>query len=215
MTRRTYRHVIVADAVFGRWTVKGEGPLTPAGRRRFFCRCSCGRERLVGLQALLNGNSTSCGCYNRHNPKRIQHGDTVGRRIAPEFMIWASMVGRCTNPRAGMWVRYGGRGIKVCARWADYAAFLEDMGRRPSPKHSIDRIDNDGNYEPSNCRWATPKEQARNTARNFIVEADGERLPLVVHLERRGLTTPKDYRRVYYRLVKLGWPPTVALGRLP
>jgi hypothetical protein len=96
---------------------------------------------------------------------------------------------RCTNPRGRQYPDYGGRGIKVCERWLhSFEAFLEDMGRRPSPKHTLDRYpDNDGNYEPGNCRWATPKEQQRNRRCNRIIEFAGQRLPLSAWGERLGL----------------------------
>lgn len=100
-----------------------------------------------------------------------------GRSRTSEHNIWLQMKQRCTNPRHANFAGYGGRGISVCKRWAEsFGAFLEDMGERPSEGHSIDRIDNDGNYEPGNCRWATQSEQCKNTRRNRYLEHDGRRL---------------------------------------
>lgn len=90
---------------------------------------------------------------------------THGMFGTPIYKVWGTMVQRCTNPNAPHWERYGGRGIKCCARWLVFANFYEDMGPRPSDKHSIDRIDNDGHYEPSNCRWATKSEQNQNSGK--------------------------------------------------
>lgn len=94
---------------------------------------------------------------------RFKHGDSHKENAVPEYRVWAQMKDRCHNEKCKSYFRYGGRGITVCDRWRDsYAAFLADMGRRPSPKHSIDRIDNERGYEPENCRWATSTEQMRN-----------------------------------------------------
>ncbi|HEY1814872.1 MAG TPA: hypothetical protein VGG74_21140 [Kofleriaceae bacterium] len=113
----------------------------------------------------------SCGCLKRDADARwiesnTKHGDAPhdGER-SPEYSAWAAAIQRCTNPENQSFKNYGARGISVCARWLGnrgFTNFLADMGRRPSSKHSIDRINNDGNYEPSNCRWATAKQQARN-----------------------------------------------------
>lgn len=102
---------------------------------------------------------------------REHHGDTryEGYR-APEYTSWVQMIQRCYNPRAGGYERYGGRGITVCDRWHNsYAAFLQDMGRKPGPSYSIERVNNDGNYEPSNCVWATKKQQGRNRSSNNLI----------------------------------------------
>lgn len=91
-----------------------------------------------------------------------KHGHTVNGKWTPEYRTWNAMVIRCTKPNAINWERYGGRGIRVCERWRTFANFLADMGLKPTPQHSIDRVNNDGNYEPTNCRWATRLEQRHN-----------------------------------------------------
>lgn len=106
------------------------------------------------------------------------HGESIGRGTA-EFQAWAGMVSRCSNPNGGDYPNYGGRGIRVCKEWQDsYLAFLGHVGRKPSPQHSLDRIDNDGNYEPGNVRWATRAEQNLNRRNNRLVTHNGETRPL-------------------------------------
>ncbi len=118
---------------------------------------------------------------------RLIHGDATRDRTAPEYTAWTNMRHRCTSPKWPRFDAYGGRGIRVCERWGSYAAFLADMGRRPSPRHSLDRINNDGNYEPGNCRWATRSEQARNMRSNHLVIIDGESATLTEWSERSGV----------------------------
>lgn len=113
-----------------------------------------------------------------------KHGDWNSR----EYRAWIEARTRCLNPKHHAYDRYGGRGITVCERWNDYANFLADMGRRPSAIHQLDRIDNDGNYEPSNCRWVTAKEQSRNRRNNRLVTINGEVVPVAVAAERFGVS---------------------------
>lgn len=121
----------------------------------FHCKCDCGREKPILRQNLTSGRQFTCGCIR---PQTMHgHGNT------PEYHIWYGMLERCNNPEHIQFKNYGGRGILVCGEWSDdVAVFVRDMGPRPSPRHSVDRINNDGNYEPGNCRWATPKQQAKN-----------------------------------------------------
>ena len=145
---------------FGRWTV-----VRYAGKvkqyRYWGCICDCGTERKVRQYALLAGKTRSCGCLA--NELTAARSTTHGKTKTPEYQAWISMLKRCYKPRTRAYQNYGGRGIRVCKRWRDsFENFLEDMGERPSAIHSLDRRDNDGDYTPSNCRWATVWVQNNN-----------------------------------------------------
>lgn len=128
----------------------------------------------------------------------------------PTYRSWIMMITRCTNPRVDNYKYYGGRGISVCPRWQNFKFFLADMGERPSLAHSLDRWPNkDGNYEPSNCRWATRTKQARNTRANRIVSIKGETMTLREAAERFSVV---HYKCVHLRITRLGWPLTRALS---
>lgn len=128
------------------------------------CRCDCGRELVVAGRALRTGNTTSCGCFRleRVRAALTTHGESKRGQWTPEFQAWAAAKRRC-HPSYRAARDYFDRGIRMCDRWAEsFDAFLADMGRRPSKDHSLDRINNDGHYEPGNCRWATRSQQQRN-----------------------------------------------------
>lgn len=149
------------------WTILSVEERRPYGHAIKFalCRCSCGIERWTRLYYVTTGRSKSCGCLAIEQRRRavIRHGFSLGYQKTPEYRAWLRMRARCLNPKNKDYHHYGERGISVCDRWLnDPMAFVDDMGPRPSPKHSLDRINNNGNYEPSNCRWATKQEQARN-----------------------------------------------------
>lgn len=164
------RLVVLADAG---WTSPD-----PSGKRHrlVLCRCDCGNEKIVRYNSLVSGaagsrhGTKSCGCLQSENGRyqgsltrdRIAvHGES--HPITPEYRSYTSMRNRCLNKNNRLYPSYGGRGIRICRRWMkSYLLFLEDMGRRPSLHHSLDRKNNDGNYTPRNCRWATPEQQNRN-----------------------------------------------------
>lgn len=163
---------------FGRWTVMELHPVrSKSGRARWVCRCDCGNQGVVEALNLKQGGSNSCGCYNKDKTSEANSTHNMSSRA--EYSPWKAMRMRCNNPNNANYDRYGGRGIKVCDRWNDFSAFLEDMGPRPTPDHTIERRDNDGDYEPGNCFWATRLEQAHNTSRSIILP-DGRVLATLV-----------------------------------
>ncbi len=128
------------------------------------CQCDCGNRKTVGLGHLEDGHTRSCGCLVSEQiaARMLKHGEYVGGKRSAECNIWHNMRARCENPNVKSYKNYGGRGIRVCERWNIFENFLADMGRKPAPELQIDRMDNDGDYEPGNCRWASRSEQSRN-----------------------------------------------------
>lgn len=204
-----YRFIDKTGKRYGRWTVIGY-----AGRRgkdhTWFCRCDCGNNGIKLGGSIACGESTSCGCHRRVAVSKAQrkHGHTRGGamgRQTPEYTAWSRMKDRCYNPNTERFKHYGGRGIKVCARWLEsFENFFADMGLRPSSKHSLDRREVDGDYEPNNCRWATVREQSRNKARTIYVERAGSTVPLVQAIEDAGLVLSSAVYMAFYSKMKRG-----------
>jgi hypothetical protein len=179
---------------------------------KYECQCDCGKTHIAFRYQLLRGYTKSCGCLRRESigVRSVTHGHKRGRKETPEHKSWSEMIARCENTDNSRYPRYGARGIKVCQRWRDsFQDFFADMGERPSAAHSIDRLNNDGHYEPDNCRWATASEQARNRRTTRFVEFNGRTMPLVEAAEVSGV----KYERVRGRLHK-GWTVERALTTL-
>jgi hypothetical protein len=182
--------VDISGERFGRLVVIAKSPVKRSSGAMWDCVCDCGREAQVDSLKLRKGLTVSCGCKRAEGLSNLTHGHS---KSSPAYKSWKAMRHRCLNPQSDQWEWYGGRGITICERWGDFAAFLEDMGERP-PGKTIDRINPEGNYEPSNCRWATPKQQAEtnrgvkqagNRAHNKISD---ETLQLMKQLRDAGLT---------------------------
>lgn len=145
----------------------------------------------------------------KYRKAHTTHGDAGQRRgtRTVEYGVWATMKARCQNPNSHKYARYGGRGIRVCTRWQEYENFIADMGRRPSAEHSIDRIDLEGDYEPSNCRWATAKVQQSNTSRSRRISVDGVAATIAEWARGCGVY----YSKILVRL-NMGWTPAESIG---
>ena len=174
--------------VFGELTVISELPQRDNQNRiKYVCECSCGGEKIVLGSTLRAGITISCGCAKTRNT--LKHG----MEGTPTYSSWSSMKSRCNNSNDANYPRYGGRGITVCAEWCDFIGFFKDMGVKPDNR-TLDRIDVNGNYEPSNCRWATPKTQSRNKRNSVYVKINDELIPVPEYAERIGKTILYTYR---------------------
>lgn len=195
---------------FTRLQVMGDDPCRINGRRRVSCLCDCGNIVSVDPRSLHAGHTKSCGCLQRERVSEttMQRCLTHGATKTKEYQSWVHMKARCNNPKDRKYPDYGLRGIKVCDRWVnDFAAFLSDLGPRPSAAHSLDRINPDGDYEPPNCRWATAKVQSRNKRVHRWVEYQGQTIPLSEACELSGT----NYRSALYRLnAGSAWQPLPA-----
>lgn len=202
---------------FGRLTVIGraEDQVAPNGRRRvmWVCKCECGNVKVVNGDNLKGGKTLSCGCLHKEiaRDNMITHGDTDSRL----YGVWCAIKRRCCKSYEPRYDRYGGRGIKMCDEWLnDYSAFKEwalASGYRPDAERgecTIDRIDNDGDYSPSNCRWVSMREQANNKSTNRHITFRGETHTVAEWAEILGI----PYERLYQRLTRCGYDVETAIA---
>lgn len=180
---------------YGRLTVLSLKNKTPA---KWLCKCDCGNETIIYGSHLIENGTKSCGCLNKElTSKRVK---THGLTKSKTYQTWRSMKGRCLNPNYNGYKRYGGAGIKVCDSWMDFNNFLLDMGERPK-NSTLDRIDNSGDYEPKNCRWATPKQQASNRNKTLNITYNGITKSAKEWSNDLGLANGT----VWNRIMILGW----------
>jgi len=199
--------------VFGRLTVVSEVAKREGDPdRRWLCRCECGRDVTTKCRTLVAGHSRSCGCLQRevaaaHIRIVARKNRTHGLSYSPEWNAWSSMRARCGNPSDEAYHWYGGRGITVSQEWDTFEQFIADMGMRPSPKHSLGRVDNELGYSKENCRWETWTQQQRNRRSSRMLTLDGVTLCLTEWAEHADLFPSVLSARLAY-----GWPLDLAVS---
>lgn len=193
---------------FGRWSVTARAENTNKGQSQWLCVCDCGTVRVINTNNIRQGSSKSCGCLKDEltSARSKTHGLTNTRT----YRCWANMITRCENKNFSRHADYADRGISVCDNWQTFAGFLADMGECPSSECSIDRINNDGNYEPSNCRWATKVTQANNTRANNVVTFNGVSRTLAEWSRLTGI----NYSTLRNRINRSKMPPEIALAHI-
>lgn len=199
-SKRTNNFKDFAGKRFGRLTTVKHYGKDKSGNITWVCECDCGNETIVRVASLFCGNTKSCGCLI---------GDTSrihGMDGTPTYRTWDTMKRRCLNPNSISYESYGGRGIKVCKRWLKFENFYADMGEKPNGT-SLDRIDNDGDYEPSNCRWATYKQQARNRSSSRLISYGGKLYTMAELVEKFNI----NRGTLEHRISVLMWPIEKAL----
>lgn len=183
--------------IFGKLKVICEEGKTTNGAILWKCQCECGNYRTITLGNLRSGHTKSCGCMSAEATKKALTTHGYGRKgfEPPEYTTWLHIKGRCYNKKNKAYMRYGGRGIEVCESWLEsFSNFYEDMGNRPSDKHSLDRFpDNDGNYCKENCRWATINEQSRNKRNNRWFEHGDVRMVMADWAKKFDIANAKLY----------------------
>jgi hypothetical protein len=184
--------------IFGRLTVGNYSHHSSSGHDQWVCKCSCGNSTTVGSYALFDGRTVSCGCYGMEQRMKaiVKHRQSKTK----VYFRWKSMHKRCSNPNDRQFMDYGGRGIRVCDRWREFENFLSDMGQPPLGG-MLERIDNNSDYSPENCKWATRTEQNNNTRKNRFIEHGGVRLTISQWARRLGITPAL----LSARIGRLGW----------
>lgn len=185
----------------------------------WMCQCDCGALVRVRGVSMVRGITKSCGCLHREKMSALKR--THGMSRSPEHQAWNHAIQRCSNKKTHNYPQYGGRGITVCQRWMEgegglsgFHCFLNDMGLRPSPKHSIHRVDNDGNYEPGNCVWATQRQQSSERQNTIRLEFNGITKTLLDWSSEVGLPYKELHRRIFSRGWQVNKAFTTPVGKL-
>lgn len=197
---------------FGRLTVIENAGSNARGSALWKCCCDCGNEIVAEARLLRSGNTKSCGCLKKdiQRKRMIKKNTTHNERYTRLYRTWAHMIWRCENPNAGAYPLYGGRGISVCREWRESFEDFRDWARRSGYNDtlSIDRIDVDGNYEPSNCRWITLDEQQNNKRNNHYLTFNGKTKTIAEWSRETGIKSSTIQRRVTH-----GCPVEIALTK--
>jgi hypothetical protein len=192
----------LSHQTFGRLWVIEKNKKNKWKNWEYWCLCECGNIKSIAGGNLLNGSTTSCGCLRDEKVGNLNRKHNGRTKHLVEYIAWKHMLGRCYNPNEEQYENWGGRGIAVCAEWRySFLQFLKDMGPRPGPGYSLDRIDNDGNYCKENCRWATRKEQMNNTRRQKKLTFNNQ----TKLLTEWSLIVGISYLILYRRYFKWGW----------
>ena len=200
------RFIDLEGQKFGRLTVLGFCGMKNKNSL-WLCLCDCGNTCRTHSGNMKRGHSRSCGCLSDESRRAGTHGERKGQTRTVEYTCWRNMLTRCTNSNSQDFCNYGGRGITVYDRWLhSLENFLADMGRKPTPKHTIDRINNDGNYEPGNCRWVTRSVNCRNKRSNTLLKHNGETLTIAGWSDLFGITPETIIKRI-----KRGWEVSRAI----
>lgn len=192
----------LSGKIFGRWTVTSPVK-NKHGRFSWKCMCKCGNKGRVDGVMLRAGKSKSCGCYRNDvvAKRSFVHGHSINRTASREYQTWSKMISRCENQNDIEYKNYGGRGISVCKRWRkSFLSFFKSMGKKPKGL-TIERVDNDGNYKPSNCIWATQAVQTSNTRRNRFLTKDGITLTVMQWSKKLNVNSQMLYQRLFRK-----WP---------
>jgi hypothetical protein len=196
----------ISGKKFNMLTILCEAPKRNGNdNRRVSALCDCGNASTFVRSEVIHGRTKSCGCLNS-GP--VTHGHTKRKKMSPEYNSWASMKSRCLNKNVEEYSQYGGRGIKIAEEWLSFNLFFESMGVRPEGT-SLERIDNNGNYEPDNCRWATRTEQSNNRRSSAIYEYNGETKTLA----QWALISKIAYNTLHARIVRFKWPLSLAMTK--
>jgi len=195
----------ITGNIYGKLQVLKYAKRSPSNKPMWLCKCECGTEKEIIGAALKNGKTVSCGCFHKQQLK--ERRTTHGMSGSPEYNSWAGMINRCKNPSHKDYALYGGKGIIVIDTWSSFFNFLSDMGNKPGPSYSIERLDGNKNYCPDNCVWATKKQQANNRSNVRVFTYKGVKKTISGWATYSGIA----HSKLYHRLVTLNLPIEKAL----